>query len=135
MNKVGWSSILVAMILLALAVKAEAQQTGKIPRVGILFIGGRDQPHLEAFKQGLRERGYTEGKNIVLDYPGGRDAYYQASQALGLTNASQWKVYPHAGPPADGYIRYSGEEILQLLGKTAEERQQFHEAKREKSGR
>jgi putative tryptophan/tyrosine transport system substrate-binding protein len=68
MNKVGWSSILVAMILLALAVKAEAQQTGKIPRVGILFIGSRDQPHLEAFKQGLRERGYTEGKNIVLDY-------------------------------------------------------------------
>jgi putative tryptophan/tyrosine transport system substrate-binding protein len=40
----------------------------KVPRIGILFIGGRDQPHLEAFKQGLRERGYTEGKNIVLDY-------------------------------------------------------------------
>lgn len=40
----------------------------KVPRIGILFIGGRDQPHLEAFKQGLRERGYTEGKNIFLDY-------------------------------------------------------------------
>jgi putative ABC transport system substrate-binding protein len=46
----------------------QAQQPTKIPRVGILFIGGRDQPHLEAFKQGLRERGYSEGKNIVLDY-------------------------------------------------------------------
>jgi hypothetical protein len=51
---------------------------------------------------------------IVLDYPGGRDAYYQASQALGLTNASQWKVYPRSGPPPDGYARYYGEEILQL---------------------
>ncbi len=37
-------------------------------RVGILFIGGKDQPHLESFKQGLRERGYTEGKNIILIY-------------------------------------------------------------------
>jgi putative ABC transport system substrate-binding protein len=68
MKKAAMSSILVAVVLLAVAVKAEAQQTGKIPRVGILFIGSRDQPHLEAFKQGLRERGYTEGKNIVLDY-------------------------------------------------------------------
>ena len=47
---------------------AQAQQTGKVPRVGILFIGGRDQPHLETFKQGLRERGYVEGKNIRFEY-------------------------------------------------------------------
>jgi putative ABC transport system substrate-binding protein len=47
---------------------AQAQQTGKLPRVGVLFIGGRDQPHLQAFKQGLRERGYVEGKNLVLEY-------------------------------------------------------------------
>ena len=55
-------------LLFSFGLSAEAQQPAKIPRVGILFIGGRDQPHLEAFKQGLRERGYTEGKNIVLDY-------------------------------------------------------------------
>jgi ABC-type uncharacterized transport system substrate-binding protein len=47
---------------------APASAAEKIPRVGILFIGGRDQPHLESFKQGLRERGYTEGKNIILVY-------------------------------------------------------------------
>jgi len=47
---------------------APAGAADKIPRVGILFIGGRDQPHLESFKQGLRERGYTEGKNIILVY-------------------------------------------------------------------
>jgi hypothetical protein len=41
---------------------AGAQQATKVPRIGILFIGGRDQPHLDAFKQALRERGYTEGE-------------------------------------------------------------------------
>lgn len=47
---------------------AQAQQTGKLPRVGVLFIGGRDQPHLESFKQGLRERGYVEGENLFLEF-------------------------------------------------------------------
>jgi ABC-type uncharacterized transport system substrate-binding protein len=55
-------------LLVALCSVAEAQQLAKIPRIGVLFIGGRNQPHLEAFKQGLRERGYTEGKNIILEY-------------------------------------------------------------------
>ena len=55
-------------MLFALGFAAEAQQTPRIPHVGILFIGGHDQPHLEAFKQGLREHGYSEGKNIVLEY-------------------------------------------------------------------
>jgi putative tryptophan/tyrosine transport system substrate-binding protein len=56
------------MLLLAVAANAFAQQSGRIPRIGIVFIGGRDQPHLESFKQGLRELGYVEGKNIVLEY-------------------------------------------------------------------
>jgi putative ABC transport system substrate-binding protein len=55
-------------MLFALCFPVQAQQTPKIPHVGILFIGGHDQPHLEAFKQGLHEHGYSEGKNIVLEY-------------------------------------------------------------------
>ena len=55
-------------MLLAPCFPAQAQQLGKIPHVGILFIGGRDQPHLQSFKQGLHERGYEEGKNINLEY-------------------------------------------------------------------
>jgi ABC-type uncharacterized transport system substrate-binding protein len=61
--------VAVLMILVVACVDPPAAQSqGNIPRIGILFIGGRTQRHLEAFKQGLRERGYTEGKNIVLEY-------------------------------------------------------------------
>ena len=60
--------LLLAALTLASVYPTEAQQAGKVPRIGVLFIGDRNQPHLEAFKQGLRERGYTEGKNIVLEY-------------------------------------------------------------------
>src|SRR5580765_988134 len=59
---------LVCIAVFAFCISADAQQHGRFPRIGILFIGGRDQPHLEAFKQGLRERGYSEGKNILLEY-------------------------------------------------------------------
>ena len=57
-------------VLLALSFPAEAQQTKKIPRIGFLGVvpasaaGGR----IEAFRQGLRELGYVEGKNIVIEY-------------------------------------------------------------------
>ena len=61
--------ILIACAVCTLLVTlGSSQAQSKIPRVGILFIGGRDQPHLEAFKQGLHERGYLEGKNILLEY-------------------------------------------------------------------
>ena len=55
-------------LILATIHLAEAQQPTKVSRIGILFIGSRNQPHLESFKKGLRERGYTEGKNIAFDY-------------------------------------------------------------------
>jgi putative ABC transport system substrate-binding protein len=47
---------------------AAAQQTKKLPRVGFLFIGSKDQPHLHSFRQGLRDLGYVEGKNIAIEY-------------------------------------------------------------------
>ena len=60
--------VALSALLLPFGSPTKAQQPGKVPCVGMLFIGGRDQPHLESFKQGLRERGYVEGKNLVLEY-------------------------------------------------------------------
>jgi putative tryptophan/tyrosine transport system substrate-binding protein len=68
MKTTGWSSILVAAVLLGVGVMAQAQQPKKIPRIAFLFIGSKDQPHLDSFRQGLRDLGYVEGKNIVIDY-------------------------------------------------------------------
>jgi putative ABC transport system substrate-binding protein len=70
MKKASGPSILCAVILLAVAVIAEAQQATKIPQIGYLE-GGPLSAHtarMEAFRQGLRELGYEEGKNIVIEW-------------------------------------------------------------------
>jgi putative ABC transport system substrate-binding protein len=46
---------------------AEAQQPKKVPRIG--YLGGASNPaRIEAFRKGLRELGYVEGKNISIEY-------------------------------------------------------------------
>ena len=67
MKKAAVPSILVAVMLLTVAVLAQAQQPAMTPRIGFLFIGSKDQPHLGAFRQGLRDLGYFEGKNILIE--------------------------------------------------------------------
>ena len=68
MNKVGWSLILVAAMLLAVSSMVEAQQPKKIPRIAWLGAARTSSPRIEAFRQGLHELGYAEGKNIFIEY-------------------------------------------------------------------
>src|SRR5262245_9364174 len=70
MNKASRPSILVAVALLAVAVIAEAQQPKKVPRIGLLSAASPSSvsARVEAFRQGLRELGYVEGKNIFIEY-------------------------------------------------------------------
>jgi hypothetical protein len=51
-------------------VRADAQQAKKIPRIGFLSAGSSSTYSLrdEAFRQGLRDLGYAEGKNIIIEY-------------------------------------------------------------------
>ena len=66
----GIKTIVVLLVGLAFASVAQAQQTGKVPRIG--FLGGASASfyaaRTNAFRQGLNELGYTEGKNIVIEY-------------------------------------------------------------------
>jgi putative ABC transport system substrate-binding protein len=56
--------------LFALCSSVDAQQPGKIFRIGYLSANSRAAmaTRTEAFQQGLRELGYVEGKNIVIEY-------------------------------------------------------------------
>jgi putative tryptophan/tyrosine transport system substrate-binding protein len=57
-------------VLFAFCAPSQAQQPGNVPRIGFLSQTAAG-PNFEAFRQGLREHGYVEGKTIVIEY---RDA-------------------------------------------------------------
>ena len=62
--------MLFALCSLRFAVAAEAQQPKKVPRIGFLVSSPASaiSARIEAFRQGLRELGYVEGKNIVIEW-------------------------------------------------------------------
>jgi putative tryptophan/tyrosine transport system substrate-binding protein len=61
----------IALVLVVTGAVVQAQQPARIPRIGILITGGSlsfNSARVEAFRQRLREHGYVEGKNIVIEY-------------------------------------------------------------------
>src|SRR5262247_2961306 len=70
MKRAAVPSILVAVVMLAVAVMAEAQQPKKVPRIGYLSQNGAaiESARSEAIRRALRELGYIEGQNIVIEY-------------------------------------------------------------------
>ena len=56
-------------VFIAAPLPAEAQQAAKAPRIGWLAANLAPNPHLiEAFRQGLRDLGYVEGRNVVIEH-------------------------------------------------------------------
>src|SRR5262249_17579977 len=68
LRKTALGSILFAGALLAVAVTAEPQQQKKIPRIGYLALGTASPYRFDAFRQGLRQLGYAEGKDFVIEH-------------------------------------------------------------------
>ena len=67
---IGW---VLAAALLAVVVCAEAQQAGKIPHIGFQLDSSAAllASRVDGFRQGLRELGYIEGKNILIEWRSG----------------------------------------------------------------
>ena len=67
MQRMGLGVVLVLIVLAPLV--AEAQQPGKVPRIGLLGGGSASAAagRIDAFRQGLRDLGYVEGKTIVIE--------------------------------------------------------------------
>ena len=62
--------VIVLMLVLAVLVgpfTAEAQPAGRLPRVGVIWETSTTPSPATGFRQGLRELGYTEGQNIVVE--------------------------------------------------------------------
>jgi putative ABC transport system substrate-binding protein len=71
MRKAGVLSILLVVVLLAVPVTVGAQQPTKVPLIGYLSTtGDPGDPgnQVEAFRQGLRNFGHIEGKNVLVEY-------------------------------------------------------------------
>jgi hypothetical protein len=71
-----WWRIIGIMVILTLSLRAvplavEAQPA-KVPRIGVLAVGGGMAPTPERlqseFHEALRERGYVEGQTVLVDY-------------------------------------------------------------------
>jgi len=68
MRRIGLAVVLVLSLIFA-PLAADAQQAGKVARIGFLASGSsKSSPVPEGFRQGLRELGWVEGQNIVIDY-------------------------------------------------------------------
>src|SRR5262245_36123081 len=73
-----------------------AQQTGKIPRIGIID----DSPRWSAFRHGLRDLGYLEGQNIAFDYAYGGGAPERLAEAAAALVRRPVDVIAAFGTPA-----------------------------------
>src|SRR5688500_17800227 len=95
-------TVLALLALSAAPLAAEAQQAAKVPRIGFL---GNSTAALEAnlvgpFREGLRDLGYEEGRNIVIEYRWAEAKYERLPALIDELIALKVDVIVAAGTPA-----------------------------------
>jgi hypothetical protein len=80
-----WVEIVAITLTLAMCgAAAQAQQAVKIPRIGYISGGNASNqgPYVEALRNGLRDLGYVDGKNIVIEYRGAEGKFDRISSIV-----------------------------------------------------
>ena len=100
-RRLKWLGLsLIAFVLGACAALAQAQQPTKVPRIGFQT----DAPisavtaRIEAFRQGLRELGYIEGKNIIIEWRSAEGKIERRSEIAAELARLKVDVIVSAGP-------------------------------------
>jgi putative tryptophan/tyrosine transport system substrate-binding protein len=91
-------------LLLALCASAEAQQPTKFPRIGYLSAGttSLNSARSESFRQGLRELGYIEGKNIIIEFRSAEGKFDRLPALAAELVRLKVAVIVAGGPPSAG---------------------------------
>src|SRR4030095_10255967 len=102
MRTVGLAVALALSLLLA-PLAAEAQQAGNVRRIGLLDT--QDGPNTDVFRQSLREVGYEEGRNLVIDYRWHEGKYERLSALTAELISLKPDVIIVTGPRATAAIQ------------------------------
>jgi putative tryptophan/tyrosine transport system substrate-binding protein len=105
--KIKITGLALGTLLLVLSMSAEAQQRGKVPRIGFLGAtsASANAARMDGFRQGLRDLGYVEGKDILIEdrwAEGKEDRLRPLADELVRLKA---EVIVTAGPAATGPAR------------------------------
>jgi putative ABC transport system substrate-binding protein len=98
--------------------KVAGQPTAKVPRIGFLAVGSREGRAflIEGFRQGLREHGYVEGQNIVIEYRFSEDRNDQLPALAAELVALKVQLIVASGTPASFAARDATSTIPIVMG-------------------
>ena len=92
---------------------AQAQQSGKIPRIGFLgnSTAALEENLVGPFREGLRNLGYVEGKNILTEYRWAEGKYDRFPALIGELVAQKVEIIVTAGTPASLAVKKAAPSI------------------------
>lgn len=95
-----------------------AQQAAKVPRIGFLAVGSRERRAfmIEGFLRGLRDHGYVEGQNIVIEYRFSEDRNDRLPTLAAELVASKVQVIVASGTPASFAAKHATGTIPIVMG-------------------